>query len=306
MSFATGRSQLQQLNRSTLQQRGAGSDILPGQWWEWITITRRARNTLSFPFTEAQWPALIDPASTEAELAAMPYSILHPDTFNEPLWLLPGFGVSRNMLRQYDPDFAVNPQDGFNLAFQTFLPGVVGASGLSSNGRVRGPLPASAEVYPQLPTYKNPIPPPQPGLYPAQFDRQATIWAWDLSIDTGAASILCFQKARYKWNRTSAGFMIRADIYARKASNDAIGWDPDPGTTVHGLNWGGSGRFSFENVRLYRDYRTTAKDTFIDVPVDFPAQVNPAFRDGFVGRGIFAIDFETPAQWSARTGFRIN
>ena len=32
-----------------------------------------------------------------------------------------------------------------------------------------------------------------------------------------------------------------------------------------------AGRFSFENVRLYQDYRTTAKNTFIDVPVDFPA-----------------------------------
>ncbi len=68
-------------------------------------------------------------------------------------------------------------------------------------------------------------------------------------------------------------------------------------------------RKDLENIHLYKPMTDYPADSFLEIPTDFD---NITFPPSFyrtvrpyIGQAIFAIDFETPAEWQARTGWTI-
>jgi hypothetical protein len=318
MAIAQGRSQLQQFTRSTLQQRGQSTPVT-AVWLEnlWILNAKESAAWADSGHPAAP-PVMPGAFLTIGEIQPIAWTVIPPPppgNFGWPFNHTPFyFDIYRSWNRLHDAD-----------------PGGIGDTGVSdsSDAAVRNPLPqglafGGIDFLPSTdPNLRGKLSPsnfpefykffPEQGRV-RQNRRFASMWSYctsasarSFSTDNFTASWVQCQRARYKWNGSGvSGFMFRGDIYARRTTGDGIGWD-NAGTTFPRFPYG-SGRFSVENATMYAAYGPRAADTFIEVPFDFPLDRIPTstLSDGFVGQAIFAIDFETPAQFSARTGIVIS
>lgn len=158
--------------------------------------------------------------------------------------------------------------------------------------------------------------------YPSQlqFFRQSCYWFEPATLTSRYTpaptavwiSTTCTQRARYKMSWPSHGFCALAEIYALHI----IG--PAPGT------W----RFGFSNVYTERGQEDRQFDaltilnvrslptypwqresqnpnTWIEIPTEHIFMPAQGGQPGYMGNIIFSVDFETKAEWTARTGVPI-
>lgn len=148
--------------------------------------------------------------------------------------------------------------------------------------------------------------------YIGQVSRQCSFWKTQVGIDGPRQvwrSWVQLQKTRYKWNRVvTHGFFAVANVWWLDQFGYKYGENPDPDyRPLDYLQQDGShGRISIEDVNLISEHTNVAPNTWIYPPYSFSQGQPGTFTTGFAGQIMLSIDFETPAQWSARTGIQIH
>lgn len=103
-------------------------------------------------------------------------------------------------------------------------------------------------------------------------------------------------KNRHQFNRSSFGFRASAEVWANKSTH-VHGWDDFSNGIVAYYTW--------ESVTKITDLGTRTSpipaNTWIEMPLPNSAS-GGTFPNGFVGRVIFDVHFETFTEWKARTG----
>ena len=277
-------SSLQQGTESILHQRQGLSQGL-AESWELLTIGE-ANYSLGIQQPKPPPPEPSpDPSTRVGEINAIPWTVLTD----------PGPISIDAIYRQYIPPdkTAPNPPQ-YHASDQA----------IADNNWARLGFPATNQpVWPGLPNLNGRF--GQFGPFLNQGPRQASLWyqsvnfGFDNSIANGPAfwsSNTFWMRGRWRYTWPSNGWMALADLYV---------YDQRTGVRRGDAGYNGSGALTMDNVRMYSDPKATTSNTWIEAPF-VPALTDgpyPAtFAQGFVGRILFEIDFETPAAWHARTG----
>jgi hypothetical protein len=273
-----------QFTQSLARQRGHGYGD-PLQTWQLVIIEHFTELSLRHD-PEPNAPAPIPENSLSTELLAVDWGI-----FNDVPQL-------QEFVVVYDP--AASP-----TRFQHMY---TSSAEAEFEWRVM-PLQTSYPInnmFPGLPVFTHRGNPPTP--YTGQGSKQCSFWKTQTGIDPVRAvwrSWTNVQRCRYKWNRpVDKGFFAVANIWWLDQFGYKYGFNPDNNAPL-GFNQLGPGRISLEDVHVISEHNGVGANTWIEPPYHFDRGQPGGFTDGFAGQIMLSIDYESPADWSFRTGIPI-
>lgn len=276
-----------QFTQSLGLQRGHGGGDPLQTWESFIIIHFTERPLYDNQGSNTRPPAPIDQNILVGELNALDWDFINHGAI----------GTIREYVITYDPSRVVHSYNFANSEFnwQTY------------------PLQSSYPInnmFPGLPIYSprggtvGPVP------YIGQSSRQCSFWKTETGFDranTKWRSWVYLQKSRYKWNRVVPhGFFAICNVWWIDQFGYKYGSNPDDTDPSDFLQNGLKARISLEDVTLISEHTNVAPNTWIYPPYSFQQGQPGTFSTGFAGQIMLSIDFETPAEWSFRTGLQIH
>lgn len=292
MGFAVSRSQLQQLTRSTLQQRGAEPGGLFFEDRESLGIVA----TFTGLNPDGSYLAPPSPMDYYGELIAMTWDQVVPT--NRGLGVWPGGYASH--FRNY--------QDGVSSTLENIIDRDIGEAfnyGTVYSSFAGGTPSLPAQLWPNLPILT------EQGItraYTNQGDDLLQSARWQFAtrgsaVQNNARSETIMFRDRYRFNRASPyGFFARLDIYSLINDVSAPSF-PFP-VIIGPVNGDGFTQFGSyaTNATLIAERGRTPAMTWIEPPIFEIPTFGQSYQSGYYGTLMLSVDWETPAMWTARTG----